>query len=69
MADRPEASREQVMTKAHALNILDGIASGVIVGVCAAGEIIDTVSAQRMLWRQLKRADKARKMARAAGTP
>ena len=69
MADRPEPSREPVTTKAHALDILDGIASGVIVGLCVGGHTITPETARRAIWRQLKRAEKGRLAARAVNGP
>ena len=66
MADRPEPSREPVTTKAHALDILDGIASGIIVGLCVGGHTLTPASAHRILWRQLKAREKGRQVAKAA---
>ena len=63
MADRPETPGHPRMTMAHALDILDGIASGVVIGVCAGGRAVTPASARQMLWQQVKRREKARKEA------
>ena len=65
MADRSEASRKPI-TKRHAMNILDGIASGVVVGILTRHGMFDVATAKRILWYQIKQQNKAREKARAA---
>ena len=46
------------------MDILDGIACGVVVGVCVGGKTMNAASLRKTLWRQLKRREKRRQDAK-----